>query len=127
MNPKEVREAIVEMAEDAYKYGAMDRSTYAQIVAGERGRMIDPPHPGRLLKSALKALDLSPEQFASKIGVSTDAITAITLEKEGISPKMAIRLAQAIAGPDAATWLRMQAEYDAWQTIDPPAVSGRPP
>ena len=76
--------------------------------------MFNPPHPGVFLKSALKALNLSARQFAAHIGVSPASVTRLMNEETTVSPEMAVRLAQAISGPDAATWLRMQAEYDAW-------------
>ena len=28
---------------------------------------------------------------------------------------MAVKIAKALSGPDADMWLRMQADYDAWQ------------
>ena len=76
--------------------------------------MFNPPHPGVFLKSALKALNLSARQFATHIGVSPATVTRLMNEEISVSPEMAVRLAKAISGPDAVTWLRMQAEYDAW-------------
>ena len=76
--------------------------------------MFNPPHPGVFLKSALKSLNLSARAFAAHIGVSPASVTRLMNEETAVSPEMAVRLAQAISGPDAATWLRMQAEYDAW-------------
>ena len=34
--------------------------------------MFDPPHPGRILPSALDALNLGKEQFASNLGLSSE-------------------------------------------------------
>ena len=63
-------------------------------------KMFNPPHPGRIVKSAMESLGLSARKFAANLG---------------ISPEMAVKLSAAIPGPDAAMWLRMQATYDAWQ------------
>ena len=76
--------------------------------------MFNPPHPGALLKSAIRALNISAQQFASHIGVPTASVTGLLKEETSLSPEMAVRLAKAISGPDAVTWLRMQADYDAW-------------
>lgn len=67
-----------------------------------------------LLKSALNAMGISPTQFASRIGVCPESVMSLIREESEISPRMAARLSKTIPGPDAATWLRMQAEYDDW-------------
>lgn len=78
-------------------------------------KMFDPPHPGRIVGSSLKALGLSARQFAANLGVCPATITRIIKGEIAISPEMAVKLSAAIPGPDAAMWLRMQATYDAWQ------------
>lgn len=77
--------------------------------------MFNPPHPGSIVKSALESLGLSARPFASNLRVSPESITGIMRGEIAISPEMAVKLAAAIPGPDAAMWLRMQATYDAWQ------------
>lgn len=78
-------------------------------------KMFDPPHPGEILGDALEALGLSARQFAAHVGVSPATVTRIVRGEMAISPVMALKLAKAITGPDAAMWLRMQAGYDLWQ------------
>ena len=39
--------------------------------------IFDPPHPGRILTSALDALKLSTEQFASNLGLSSESIAQV--------------------------------------------------
>ena len=78
-------------------------------------KMFNPPHPGRILKSALEALDISARSFAKHIDVSPATITRVIRGEIAISPTLAVKLAKAISGPDADMWLRMQATYDAWQ------------
>lgn len=78
-------------------------------------KMFNPPHPGRLVKSAMESLGLSARKFAANLGVSPATVTRLVKEEIAISPEMAVKLSAAIPGPDAAMWLRMQATYDAWQ------------
>ena len=77
--------------------------------------MFNPPHPGEILEDALESLGLSARQFAAHIGASPATISRILRGEIAISPVMALKLAKAIPGPDAAMWLRMQAGYDLWQ------------
>ena len=77
--------------------------------------MFNPPHPGEILEDALEGLGLSARQFAAHIGASPATISRILRGEIAISPVMALKLAKAIPGPDAAMWLRMQAGYDLWQ------------
>ena len=72
--------------------------------------MFDPPHPGSSLASALDALNLSAEQFASNLSVSQ-----VIRGEAPITPELAVKFTSAISGPDSAMWLRMQATYDDWQ------------
>lgn len=77
--------------------------------------MFDPPHPGRILASALDALNLSTEQFASNLAVSSESVEQIISGEAPVTPELAVKFSSAISGPDSAMWLRMQATYDNWQ------------
>ena len=77
--------------------------------------MFDPPHPGRILASALDALNLSAEQFASQLSVSSESIAQVISGEAPVTPELAVKFASAISGPDSSMWLRMQATYDNWQ------------
>ena len=77
--------------------------------------IFDPPHPGRILISALDALNLSAEQFASNLSVSSKSISQVIRGEAPITPELAVKFTSAISGPDSAMWLRMQATYDNWQ------------
>ena len=59
---------------------------------------------------------MTDRQFAEHIGASLESVSRIINEEISVSPDMALRLAQTIPGTDPATWLRMQADYDAWYT-----------
>lgn len=77
--------------------------------------MFDPPHPGSSLASARDALNLSAEQFASNLSVSSKSISQVIRGEAPITPELAVKFTSAISGPDSAMWLRMQATYDDWQ------------
>ena len=78
-------------------------------------RMYNPPHPGAMVAEELEALGISAREFARHIGVAPSSITRILNEDGPITAEMAVRIAKALQGPDADMWLRMQANYDAWQ------------
>ena len=78
-------------------------------------RMLNPPHPGALLKEGLEALNVSARAFAERIKVSPSTVTRVMNEEGPITPVLAVKIAKAIPGPTAETWLEMQADYDARQ------------
>jgi addiction module HigA family antidote len=78
--------------------------------------MHNPPHPGEIVKElCLEPLGLSVTEAAKGLGVSRKALSELINGHAGVSPEMAIRLELAF-GSTAETWLKMQLEYDLWQT-----------
>ena len=77
--------------------------------------MNNPPHPGAMIAEELEELGISAREFARHIGVAPSSVTRILNEEGPITPEMSVKIAQALQGPDADMWLRMQANYDAWQ------------
>jgi addiction module HigA family antidote len=73
--------------------------------------MKNPPHPGRLVKDEVEALGLSVAQAAEGLGVTRQQLYRVIKGECAISPEMAMRLEKGI-GSSAATWLRMQMNYD---------------
>jgi addiction module HigA family antidote len=73
--------------------------------------MKNPPHPGRLIKDDIEALGLSVAQAAEGLGVTRQQLYRVINGACGISAEMAVRLERGI-GSSAATWLRMQMNYD---------------
>jgi addiction module HigA family antidote len=74
--------------------------------------MKNPPHPGRIVRSAcLEPWGLSVTAGAKVLGVTRQTLNNVINGKSGISPQMAIRLTKAF-GSTAETWLRMQLAYD---------------
>lgn len=77
--------------------------------------MHNPPHPGRALRACFDE-NLTVEEVALKMGVSVNSILDIMEEKAPITQEMAILFSRAMPYFNPATWLGMQAAYDAWQT-----------
>ena len=74
--------------------------------------MKNPPHPGRLVRSAcLETVGLTVTEGAKVLGVSRPTLSSLINARAGISPEMAIRLEKAF-GSTADAWLRMQAAFD---------------
>ena len=74
--------------------------------------MKNPPHPGRLIRSAcLEPLGLTVSKGAKVLGVARPTLSTIVNCRAAISPEMAIRLEMAFGGA-ADAWLRMQTAFD---------------
>lgn len=78
-------------------------------------RMHNPPHPGGILREELEELEVTPEDFASRIGVKPEELLAVLDEKAPVTKELAEKIARTIQGPTAATWRAMQVDFDAWQ------------
>ena len=75
-----------------------------------------PTHPGAILREdVLPAMTISVSEFARGLGVSRQVLHKILAETHGITPEMALRIGEFLGnGPEL--WLRMQQDYDLWQT-----------
>ncbi|HWT65569.1 MAG TPA: HigA family addiction module antitoxin [Terracidiphilus sp.] len=74
--------------------------------------MKNPPHPGRVvLSECIEPLGLTITDAAQALGVTRTTLSELVNGKRGISPEMAVRLAQVFGG-SAASWLTQQAYYD---------------
>ena len=83
-------------------------------------QMLNPPHPGGVLKQLYLPEGMGVSEAAKKLGVSRQTLSAIVNGRAGISADIAMRLAKALGtGPDL--WLGMQMKYDLWQAkLKPP-------
>ncbi|MCW8840291.1 MAG: HigA family addiction module antitoxin [Gammaproteobacteria bacterium] len=71
-----------------------------------------PVHPGEILREDfMRPLELSANALAKALHVPAGRINDIVLERCGITPDTALRLARYFGG-DARSWLNLQAEYD---------------
>ncbi|MFX1684896.1 HigA family addiction module antitoxin [Paraburkholderia sp. A1RO-5L] len=81
-----------------------------------------PIHPGEVLREEyLVPLGMTPNALASALHVTANRINDIVLERRGITPDTALRLARYFGG-DPQSWLNMQQAYDLKVAV---AKSGR--
>ena len=73
--------------------------------------MKNPPHPGKGLKSDIKALGLTVTQAAKGLGVTRQRLLNLLNGKRPITAEMAVRLEKGL-GSTADFWLRLQASHD---------------
>ncbi|MFA6967130.1 HigA family addiction module antitoxin [Bosea sp. (in: a-proteobacteria)] len=72
-----------------------------------------PLHPGAVLNDIIPDVGKSKTEIARLLGISRQYLYAVLDGKKPLSPAMAARIAKAFGG-STASWLRMQATYDAW-------------
>ncbi len=76
------------------------------------GLMIDPCHPGEILKHEfLEPLGVSAIGLARAIGVPRTRVERLVKEQTGVTPDTALRLSRAF-GTTAEFWVNMQAHFD---------------
>lgn len=71
-----------------------------------------PVHPGEVLREDfLKPLGMSANALSKALHVPAGRINDIVLERRGVTPDTALRLARFFGG-DAQSWLNLQQMYD---------------
>ncbi|SAL58074.1 HigA family addiction module antitoxin [Caballeronia telluris] len=71
-----------------------------------------PVHPGEILREDyLEPLGMTANALARALDVTANRINDIVLERRGVTPETALRLARYFGG-DAQTWLNLQMTYD---------------
>ena len=71
-----------------------------------------PVHPGEVLREDfLKTLQMSANALSKALHVPAGRINDIVLERRGVTPDTALRLARYFGG-DAQSWLNLQQTYD---------------
>lgn len=73
-----------------------------------------PTHPGAILDDAIKDVGITMVEAARRIGISRQHLYDICSEKKPINKDVAARIGKSL-GNGAGLWLRMQANYDAWE------------
>ena len=74
--------------------------------------MKSPVHPGQIIRhDCLEPLGLSVTEGANILRATRRTLNNLVNGKDGISPKMAIRLSKA-SGSTPETWLQMRHAYD---------------
>lgn len=75
-------------------------------------RMLNPPHPGRIVKEdCLDPLELTITGCAKALGITRLTLSKLVNEHCGISADMAIRL-EKMGWSTADHWLKLQSAYD---------------
>ena len=70
--------------------------------------MHNPPHPGKVLREYLGAIEVS--EAAARLRVSRATLSRVLNGKSGISADMSLRLSE-VLGTHAAFWLGLQLDY----------------
>lgn len=71
-----------------------------------------PIHPGEILREEyLAPLGMSVNSLAQALGVTAARVNDVVLERRGVTPDTALRLARYFGG-DAQSWLNLQLAYD---------------
>ena len=73
-----------------------------------------PTHPGAILADAIEDVSITKLEAARRIGISRQHLYDICSEKKPINKEVAARIGKSL-GNGAGLWLRMQANYDAWE------------
>jgi addiction module HigA family antidote len=74
-----------------------------------------PTHPGAVLREdVLPALHMTQTEFARRLRVSRLTVSELLLEKRGLSPEIAARIAR-LLDTTPESWLRMQEALDLWK------------
>lgn len=74
--------------------------------------MLDPSHPGEILKEEfMQRYGLSAIALAKRIGVPRTRIERLVKEQTGVSSDTALRLAK-VFGTTAEFWVNLQVNYD---------------
>jgi antitoxin HigA-1 len=74
--------------------------------------MHNPPHPGKVLREYLGAIEVS--AAAARLRVSRTTLSRVLNGKAGISADMSLRLSEAL-GTYPAFWSGLQMDYELWQ------------
>jgi addiction module HigA family antidote len=78
--------------------------------------MFNPPHPGEIIREfCIEPLNISVTEAAKSMGVTRKTLSALLNGRSGVSPEMALRLSK-VFGRTPEGWLKLQLQYDLWQT-----------
>ena len=72
-----------------------------------------PSHPGAVIEDVLDDMEVSKSEIAEMLHISRQQLHGILSGRKPLSPPIAVRVAKLIGG-SAESWLRMQADFDAW-------------
>lgn len=93
------------------------------IYAAKRDPNRCPSHPGAAMADILDDIPISRAEVARGMDISRQHLYDILNEAKPLSPSVAAKVSAAFGG-STASWLRMQAAYDAWHAEREVDVSG---
>ena len=73
--------------------------------------MLNPCHPGEILRGNLEAEGWTVTDTASQLGCTRQALSRLLNGRSGITPAMALAL-ERIGWSDASFWMRLQGSYE---------------
>ena len=73
--------------------------------------LMNPVHPGRIVRGAIDDLGLTVTDAAHVLYVSRPALLSLLNGRSGLSSEMAVRLSEAV-GSTPGFWMRLQLNYD---------------
>lgn len=68
-------------------------------------------HPGSYVRDVIEDLNISQEEFASRLGAPTKSISRLISGEERLSEELAMKLSK-FTGVSSETWLNLQNSYD---------------
>jgi len=80
-------------------------------IEGGKMEMINPVHPGLLVKECIDELGLSVAEASKGLGITRQQLYNVIAGRSSVTLEMAIRFEKAF-GSTADTWLRMQMNHD---------------
>lgn len=84
------------------------------IVHDRRASSPSPVHPGKILEEHyILPLNLNLQDLADRLGIARNTLFKIRTEKAGITPAIALALAEAF-DTTPQLWLNLQQKYDLW-------------
>ena len=75
------------------------------------GPMLNPPHPGELIRESMEEAGWSVTETSAHLGCERGTLSRLLNGKAGVSAKMALALEE-IGWGTADHWMRMQASYE---------------
>jgi len=72
-----------------------------------------PTHPGAVIEDMLDSVTESKIEIAGMLGIARQHLHAVLTGRKPLSPSIAVRVSKLLGG-SPESWLRMQADFDAW-------------
>ena len=74
-------------------------------------RMLNPAHPGEILRDSIEACEWTVTEAAGRLGVGRQALSRLLNGHSGISPSMALAI-ERLGWGEADFWMRLQGSWE---------------